>query len=160
VHVLRRVAACCTVRISAKPATWPCTQRCLDAGLHLSARALQDAHTIANAGIAAVSGTIFARIAMGSVCDVIGPRLGMSVVLLTTAAPVFGMALASKALDFILLRFAIGFGLAVFVTCQFWTSCMFNVRIVGTANATTGGARLLAPMPVALCTDCPSPVRA
>ena len=83
------------------------------------------------AGIAAVSGTIIARIAMGSVCDIIGPRLGMSIVLLMTAPCVFGMALANSELDFIMLRFGIGFGLSAFVACQFWTSCMFNVKIVG-----------------------------
>ena len=86
-----------------------------------------------------MSGTIFARIAMGVVCDTLGPRLGMSAVLLLTAAPTFGIALAHNHLQFILLRFGIGFGLATFVTCQFWVSCMFNVRIVGTANATAGG---------------------
>ena len=72
---------------------------------------------------------------MGSVCDWIGPRLGMSVVLLLSAPCVFGMALANKALDFIMLRFGIGFGLSAFVACQFWTTCMFNVRIVGTHTA-------------------------
>lgn len=56
----------------------------------------------------------------------------MSSVLLMTAPCVFGMALANKALDFILLRFGIGFGLSTFVACQFWTASMFNVKIVGT----------------------------
>lgn len=79
-----------------------------------------------------MTGTIAARIAMGSVCDWIGPRLGMSVVLLMSAPCVYGMALANKALDFIMLRFGIGFGLSAFVACQFWTTCMFNVKIVGT----------------------------
>lgn len=94
---------------------------------------------LGNAGIAAVSGTIAARVAMGAVCDWIGPRLGMSAVLMMTAPCVFGMALANKALDFTLLRFGIGFGLSTFVSCQFWTASMFNVKIVGIANATTGG---------------------
>jgi MFS transporter, NNP family, nitrate/nitrite transporter len=83
------------------------------------------------AGIAAVAGTIAARVAMGSVCDWIGPRLGMSVVLLMTAPCVFGMALANEPIHFIMLRFGIGFGLAAFVACQFWTASMFNVNIVG-----------------------------
>ena len=87
--------------------------------------------SFAYAGIAAVSGTIAARVAMGAVCDWIGPRLGMSSVLMMTAPCVFGMALANKALDFILLRFGIGFGLSTFVSCQFWTASMFNVKIVG-----------------------------
>ena len=83
------------------------------------------------AGIAAVAGTIAARVAMGAMCDWIGPRLGMSVVLLMSAPCVFGMAMANKAIDFIMLRFGIGFGLSTFVACQFWTACMFNVKIVG-----------------------------
>lgn len=78
-----------------------------------------------------MSGTIAARVLMGSVCDWVGPRLGMSVVLLMTSPCIFGMALADKALDFALLRFGIGFGLSAFVACQFWTACMFNVKIVG-----------------------------
>lgn len=68
---------------------------------------------------------------MGAVCDAIGPRLGMSVTLLLTSPAVFGMALAAEPLHFIMLRFGIGFGLSTFVACQFWTSCMFNVKIVG-----------------------------
>lgn len=78
-----------------------------------------------------MAGTIAARVAMGAVCDWVGPRLGMSVVLCLSAPCVFGMALADKAIDFIMLRFGIGFGLSTFVACQFWTACMFNVKIVG-----------------------------
>lgn len=79
-------------------------------------------------------GTLGARVAMGTVCDAIGPRLGMSVVLLLSSPCVFGMALASGPSHFILLRFGIGFGISTFVACQFWVSCMFNVKIVGFAN--------------------------
>lgn len=86
------------------------------------------------AGITAVAGTIAARVLMGSVCDAVGPRLGMSVVLLMTSPCIFGLALANKAIDFALLRFGIGFGLSAFVACQFWTACMFNVKIVGALN--------------------------
>lgn len=55
----------------------------------------------------------------------------MSSVLMMTSPCIFGMALANKALDFTLLRFGIGFGLSTFVSCQFWTASMFNVKIVG-----------------------------
>lgn len=48
-----------------------------------------------------------------------------------TAPCVFGMSLANEAIDFIMLRFGIGFGLSTFVACQFWTASMFNVKIVG-----------------------------
>ena len=59
----------------------------------------------------------------------------MSAVLLLTAPCVFGMALASTPLQFIMLRFGIGFALSAFVTCQFWSSCMFSTRIVGARTA-------------------------
>jgi MFS transporter, NNP family, nitrate/nitrite transporter len=36
-------------------------------------------------------------------------------------------------------RCIIGFSLANFVACQFWTSTMFTPTIVGTANALAGG---------------------
>lgn len=94
---------------------------------------------LGNAGIAAVTGTIFCRIVMGAVCDVFGPRYGHAFLMLGTAPAVFGMALADGALSFLLCRFFIGFSLATFVATQFWSSVMFNGKIVGTANATTAG---------------------
>merc|ERR1711990_82475 len=40
---------------------------------------------LGSAGLAAVTGTIGARVLMGSVCDVVGPRYGLSIVLLLSA---------------------------------------------------------------------------
>jgi NNP family nitrate/nitrite transporter-like MFS transporter len=94
---------------------------------------------LGNAGIAAVTGTIFCRVVMGYVCDTLGPRYGHAVLMLGTAPAVFGMALADSATSFLLCRFFIGFSLATFVATQFWSSVMFNGKIVGTANATTAG---------------------
>ncbi|QDZ18656.1 MFS general substrate transporter [Chloropicon primus] len=94
---------------------------------------------LGDAGIAAVTGTIFCRIAMGFVCDTLGPRYGHSSLLLGTVPAVFGMALADGSISFLLCRFFIGFSLATFVATQFWSSVMFNGKIVGTANATTAG---------------------
>lgn len=94
---------------------------------------------LGNAGIAAVTGTIGARVAMGAVCDKFGPRFGYAFLLLLSGPAVFSMALANNATGFILSRFFIGFSLATFVSCQFWCSVMFNVKIVGVANATAGG---------------------
>jgi MFS transporter, NNP family, nitrate/nitrite transporter len=84
-----------------------------------------------------VSGTIAARVVMGSLCDWVGPRLGMACALLLSAPSILGLALATKPIDFIMLRFGIGFGLSAFVACQFWTSCLFNVKIVGAPYASS-----------------------
>jgi MFS transporter, NNP family, nitrate/nitrite transporter len=88
----------------------------------------------------------------------------MSAVLLLTPF-VFGMALAHSPLAFILVRLGIGVSLAA---CQFWTSCMFNVRIVGAANATAAGwgnlgggvMQLLMPIVYAGLTNVHTPVAA
>ena len=48
---------------------------------------------LGNAGLAAVTGTIICRVLMGTVCDLIGPRLGLSVILLATAPFCFAMAM-------------------------------------------------------------------
>merc|ERR1712242_523551 len=76
---------------------------------------------------------------MGVVCDTFGPRYGHAFLMLGTAPAVFGMALADGFTSFLLCRFFIGFSLATFVATQFWSSVMFNGKIVGTANATTAG---------------------
>ena len=94
---------------------------------------------LGNAGLAAVTGTIICRVIMGSVCDIIGPRLGLSIILLATAPFCFAMALVTGFEGFLICRLGIGLGLATFVACQFWMSCMFNNKCVGLANATAAG---------------------
>ena len=42
-------------------------------------------------------------------------------------------------ISYIIVRLLIGFGLATFVCCQFWTSIMFAPQVVGMANAISGG---------------------
>lgn len=90
-------------------------------------------------GVTAVIGAIIGRMAMGTILDVAGPRVGSAGVMLLFAPPVFLMALVSSAGGFQCVRFFIGIALCCFVCCQQWVGSMFNVKIVGTANAISAG---------------------
>ncbi|XP_062025091.1 high affinity nitrate transporter 2.5-like [Rosa rugosa] len=94
---------------------------------------------IGKAGIASVSGAVFARIAMGTLSDLFGPRLASASLLLLTAPAVFLFSMASSPFSFLFLRFCVGISLANFVPTLFWMSSMFSPPVVGTANGFAGG---------------------
>ncbi|CAM8876711.1 unnamed protein product [Rhodiola kirilowii] len=94
---------------------------------------------IGNAGIASVSGAVFARVAMGAACDLVGPRLASASLTLLTAPAVYFTSIASTPISYLLVRFFTGFSLATFVSTQFWMSSMFSTKVVGTANGLAGG---------------------
>lgn len=55
------------------------------------------------------------------------------------APVVAGMALVTDHIGYIIERMLIGWSLAAFVICQFWSSMMFSPNVVGTANSIVGG---------------------
>jgi len=97
------------------------------------------AKDIGNAGIASVSGAVFARLAMGTACDLVGPRLSSAAIILLTTPAVYCSAIITGPTSFLLVRFFTGFSLASFVSTQFWMSSMFSPPKVGLANGVAGG---------------------
>ncbi|KAM3399778.1 hypothetical protein ACQJBY_004927 [Aegilops geniculata] len=97
------------------------------------------AKDIGNAGVASVSGAVFARLAMGTACDLVGPRLASAAIILLTTPAVYCTSIINSASSFLLARFFTGFSLASFVSTQFWMSSMFSAPKVGLANGVAGG---------------------
>ena len=94
---------------------------------------------VANINIAAVGITVLVRMAIGPICDKVGPRITYTALLVLGAIPVIGIGLAWSYVSFLVFRLAIGAIGASFVITQFHTSVMFAPNVVGTANATVGG---------------------
>jgi MFS transporter, NNP family, nitrate/nitrite transporter len=90
-------------------------------------------------GVASVCGAVACRIFMGTILDVLGPRLGTAATVLLFVPAVFCMSLVESSAGFTAARLFIGCSLCMFVCTQFWVGTMFNVRIVGTANAIAAG---------------------
>lgn len=94
---------------------------------------------IGNSAIAAVAVTVLVRLAIGWLCDRIGPRRAYTWLLILGSLPVMAVGLAHDYATFLFFRLAIGAIGASFVITQFHTSVMFAPEIVGTANATAAG---------------------
>lgn len=94
---------------------------------------------VGNTIIAAVSATIIARLIIGKLCDIWGPRKTYTALLTLCAFPVMLVGLAKGYTSFLLFRLAIGVVGGSFVITQFHTSMMFGPNVKGTANAVAGG---------------------
>ncbi|TWO32701.1 MFS transporter [Seonamhaeicola sediminis] len=92
-----------------------------------------------NSIILAVTGTVFARLLIGKLCDKYGPRMCYTFLLMLGAIPVILCGLVQTPTQFLICRLFIGFIGASFVITQVHTSLMFASNIVGTANATSAG---------------------
>jgi NNP family nitrate/nitrite transporter-like MFS transporter len=89
--------------------------------------------------IGSVAITVLARLAVGWLCDRVGPRLTYCWLLILGSLPVMGIGLAHDFTSFLIFRMLIGAIGASFVITQYHTSMMFASNCVGTANATTAG---------------------
>jgi NNP family nitrate/nitrite transporter-like MFS transporter len=94
---------------------------------------------VGNTIIASVSSTIIARLLIGKLCDVLGPRKTAIRLLLIGSVPVLLVGLARDYTTFLLFRLCIGVIGGSFVVTQFHSTMMFAPKIRGTANAITGG---------------------
>jgi len=94
---------------------------------------------IGNIIISSVAITVFARLAIGWLCDKIGPRITYTYLLILGSIPVIFIGLSNSYESFLMFRLAIGVIGASFVITQYHTSMMFAPNVVGTANATTAG---------------------
>ncbi|WP_299551184.1 MFS transporter [Seonamhaeicola sp.] len=92
-----------------------------------------------NSIILAVTGTVFARLLIGKLCDKYGPRMCYTFLLMLGAIPVILCGLVQTPTQFLVCRLFIGFIGASFVITQVHTSLMFASNVVGTANATSAG---------------------
>ncbi|MGQ7247858.1 MFS transporter [Halomonas sp. V046] len=94
---------------------------------------------IGNTIIASVAITVIVRLAIGVLCDKIGPRLAYTWLLCLGSLPVMCIGFADSFESFFMARLAIGAIGASFVITQYHTSIMFAPNVVGTANATSAG---------------------
>eukprot|EP00277_Geminigera_cryophila_P000857 CAMPEP_0179427640 /NCGR_PEP_ID=MMETSP0799-20121207/13526_1 /TAXON_ID=46947 /ORGANISM="Geminigera cryophila, Strain CCMP2564" /LENGTH=602 /DNA_ID=CAMNT_0021202765 /DNA_START=221 /DNA_END=2029 /DNA_ORIENTATION=+ len=92
-----------------------------------------------NSTMVGISGTIILRILIGAISEGIGIRLTYSALLLIVCIPGACLAAANSYIAVVLLRFAIGFAGGAFVLTQLWTTIMFDLNVVGIANATSAG---------------------
>lgn len=89
--------------------------------------------------IVGVGGTIAIRFVLGPLCDKYGSRVLFAAVLCIASIPTAMTGLVNSAGGLVVLRLCIGMAGGTFVMCQYWTSRMFSLEVVGTANALVGG---------------------
>ena len=74
-----------------------------------------------------ITGTIFARLMLGTFTNKFGPRFAQGFLLMLSSSAVFGMSLVNSSASFIVCRCIIGFSLSSFVPWQYWSSVLLTV---------------------------------
>jgi NNP family nitrate/nitrite transporter-like MFS transporter len=92
-----------------------------------------------NSNIISLASTIVGRLLVGPLCDRYGARSVQAALLVIGAVPVASAALAVDYVGFMCVRFFIGLVGCSFVSTAYWTSSMFSMEVVGSANAIAAG---------------------
>lgn len=94
---------------------------------------------VSNSNVVGLCSTLLARFILGPLCDKYGPRWVLAGTLFVGAVPTAFVPLVNNISGIYAIRFFIGFLGGTFVPCQYWTTVMFDRKIVGRANALSGG---------------------
>jgi hypothetical protein len=86
-----------------------------------------------------ISGTVILRVLIGPISDGIGIRTTFAVLLVLASIPGFLLATSNSYAAIVVFRFLVGFAGGSFVLTQLWTTTMFDLNVVGIANATSAG---------------------
>ena len=89
--------------------------------------------------LVAISGTVILRVLIGPISDGVGIRIAYTILLILSAIPGFLLATSTGYAAVVIFRFVVGFAGASFVLTQLWTTTMFDLSVVGIANATSAG---------------------
>jgi NNP family nitrate/nitrite transporter-like MFS transporter len=89
--------------------------------------------------VVAISGTIILRVLIGPISDGIGIRTAYAILLCLSSIPGFLLAATQDYIPLVICRFIIGFAGSSFVLTQLWTTTMYDLSVVGIANATSAG---------------------
>eukprot|EP00557_Chaetoceros_sp_GSL56_P011592 CAMPEP_0176486822 /NCGR_PEP_ID=MMETSP0200_2-20121128/5781_1 /TAXON_ID=947934 /ORGANISM="Chaetoceros sp., Strain GSL56" /LENGTH=874 /DNA_ID=CAMNT_0017883565 /DNA_START=199 /DNA_END=2823 /DNA_ORIENTATION=+ len=85
------------------------------------------------------AGTVVCRVIVGPLNDRFGARMVMATTLVVSSIPVMATGLVNSSVELSILRLFTGIAGSSFVTCQYWTSCMFTREVAGTANSLVAG---------------------
>lgn len=105
----------------------------IKASLNLSHREIWMSNIFSSAG------TVICRVIVGPLNDRFGARWVMATTLVVSSIPVMATGLVNSSAELSILRLITGIAGSSFVTCQYWTSCMFTREVAGTANSLVAG---------------------
>ena len=112
---------------------------CGGIGLYVSKVKGSNYNEVQNSTMIAISGTIILRVLIGPISDGIGIRMAYTILLLFSSICGFLAVTTQNYQALCIWRFMISFAGASFVLTQLWTTTMFDLSVVGIANATSAG---------------------